>query len=44
MPPTILGATPAFEDFITMMEIKFNKIKADIYKAQWGQNLLSIMF
>ena len=43
MPPTILGA-PAFVDFITMMEIKFNKIKADIYKAQWGQNLLAIVF
>ena len=38
MPPTILGA-PAFEDFITMMEIKFNKIKADIYRAQWGKIL-----
>ena len=43
MPPTILGAT-AFEDFITMMDIKFNKIKADIYKAQKGRNLLAIVF
>ena len=33
MPPTILGA-PAFEDFITMIDIKFNKMKDDIYKAQ----------
>ena len=43
MLPTILGA-PAFEDFIRMMDIKFSKIKADIYKAQWGQNLLAIVF
>ena len=43
MPPTILGAT-AFEDFIKMMDIKFNNIKDDIDKAQYGQNILAIVF